>query len=422
MTRSILSLYSFDEDPDNIEGFELIKKGVSLISKMPAIMAYSLQTKTHYLDHDSLHIHFPKKEYSFAENILYLSRNDGKFTELEAKTLDMCLMVHADHGGGNNSAFVGTVVSSTLTDIYSMVAASMCSLKGPRHGGANMAVLDMMTEVEKEIGLNPTDLELNTIIQIMIAKDKFLMDEIPFEKFEKLGISKQDFLAMPKELADTVVNGRVTPLMNTRIHAENGKVIEMHMKLQLTRDDNGNVLLQTYPMRKQIDNAYNLTDRELKKVEEGNVIKKEVTEDGEKKVKFIQLDQETKSLISRNVATVKLANKLRDMEKINDIELGANQKQAAQEGKPLELNVGDQKVTVGVDLREPQGFKIVNGDMKEWERQMKIKYDEEHEGFMGYVQTDENRWEYRQVVERLSGKQNAEIKEKEDIKIGGLKL
>ena len=242
------------------------------------------------------------------------------------------------------------------------------------------------------------------------------MDEIPFEKFEKLGISKQDFLAMPKELADTVVNGRVTPLMNTRIHAENGKVIEMHMKLQLTRDDNGNVLLQTYPMRKQIDNAYNLTDRELKKVEEGNVIKKEVTEDGEKKVKFIQLDQETKSLISRNVATVKLANKLRDMEKINDIELGANQKQAAQEGKPLELNVGDQKVTVGVDLREPQGFKIVNGDMKEWE------YDEEHEGFMGYVQTDENRWEYRQVVERLSGKQNAEIKEKEDIKIGGLKL
>ena len=248
------------------------------------------------------------------------------------------------------------------------------------------------------------------------------MDEIPFEKFEKLGISKQDFLAMPKELADTVVNGRVTPLMNTRIHAENGKVIEMHMKLQLTRDDNGNVLLQTYPMRKQIDNAYNLTDRELKKVEEGNVIKKEVTEDGEKKVKFIQLDQEIKSLISRNVATVKLANKLRDMEKINDIELGANQKQAAQEGKPLELNVGDQKVTVGVDLREPQGFKIVNGDMKEWERQMKIKYDEEHEGFMGYVQTDENRWEYRQVVERLSDKQNAEIKEKEDIKIGGLKL
>jgi hypothetical protein len=254
----------------------------------------------------------------------------------------------------------------------------------------------------------------------MIAKDKFLMDEIPFEKFEKLGISKQDFLAMPKELADTVVNGRVTPLMNTRIHAENGKVIEMHMKLQLTRDDNGNVLLQTYPMRKQIDNAYNLTDRELKKVEEGNVIKKEVTEDGEKKVKFIQLDQETKSLISRNVATVKLANKLRDMEKINDIELGANQKQAAQEGKPLELNVGDQKVTVGVDLREPQGFKVVNGDMEECERQKKIKFDLENEGYMGYIQSDKNGWEYRHYVDEQTGV--TAFRNKSEKKSSGLKL
>ena len=173
MTRSILSLYSFDDDPDNIDGFELIKKGVSLIAKMPAIMAYSLQTKTHYLDHDSLHIHYPKKEYSIAENILYLSRNDGKFTELEAKTLDMCLMVHADHGGGNNSAFVGTVVSSTLTDIYSMVAASMCSLKGPRHGGANMAVLDMMSEVINEIGYDATDNDINRIIQKLLNKDFF---------------------------------------------------------------------------------------------------------------------------------------------------------------------------------------------------------------------------------------------------------
>ena len=249
------------------------------------------------------------------------------------------------------------------------------------------------------------------------------MDEIPFEKFEKLGISKHDFIVMPKELADTVLNGRVTPLMQAKIQADNGKVIEMYMKLQLTRDDDGKVLLQTYPMRKQIDNEFNLTNRELKKVEEGNVIKKEVTEDGEKKVKFIQLDQETKSLISRNIATVKLANKLRDMEKINDIELGSNQKQAAQEGKPIELNVGDQKVTVGVDLREPQGFKVVNGDMKEWERQMMIKYDDEHEGFMGYVQTDENRWEYQKIVDLQSGKRNSvTIEKKEEVKIGGMKM
>ena len=170
ISRCILSLYSFDEDPDNISGFELIKKGISLIAKMPAIVSYSLQTKTHYLDHDSLHIHYPKKEYSFAENLLYLSRNDGKFTDLEAKTLDMCLIVHADHGGGNNSAFVGTVVSSTLTDIYSMLSASMASLKGPRHGGANMAVLDMMKNVISDIGLDATDEQIVLVINKILDK------------------------------------------------------------------------------------------------------------------------------------------------------------------------------------------------------------------------------------------------------------
>lgn len=170
ISRCILSLYSFDENPDDISGFELIKKGISLIAKMPAIVSYSLQTKTHYLDHDSLHIHYPKKEYSLAENLLYLSRNDGKFTDLEAKTLDMCLIVHADHGGGNNSAFVGTVVSSTLTDIYSMLTASLASLKGPRHGGANMAVLDMMSNVINDIGLDASDDKIKEVINKILDK------------------------------------------------------------------------------------------------------------------------------------------------------------------------------------------------------------------------------------------------------------
>ena len=173
INRCILSLYSFDDDPDNLDPYELIKKSISIIAKMPSIISYSLQAKTHYLDNDSLHIHFPKKEYSFAENLLYMSRNDGKFTELEAKTLDMCLMVHADHGGGNNSAFVGTVVSSTLTDLYSMISASLASLKGPRHGGANMAVLDMMNEIHKEISYDATDEEIEKIINRILNKDFF---------------------------------------------------------------------------------------------------------------------------------------------------------------------------------------------------------------------------------------------------------
>lgn len=173
IARCILGLYSYDEDPDNLDGLELVKKAVSIIGKMPAIIAYSLQAKTHYLDRDSLHIHFPKKDYSFAENILYMSRNNGKFTELEAKTLDRCLMVHADHGGGNNSAFVGTCVASTLTDIYAMLTASLSSLKGPRHGGANMAVQDMMSIIIDDIGLDATDDEIKAVLNKILAKKYF---------------------------------------------------------------------------------------------------------------------------------------------------------------------------------------------------------------------------------------------------------
>ena len=118
-----------------------------------------------------------------------------------------------------------------------------------------------------------------------------------------------------------------------------------------------------------------------------------------------------------------IAEGFREVEKVKDIELGANQKQAVIEGKPVELAVGDQKVTVGVDLREPQGFRVVNGDMNEWERQMKIRYDLEHEGFMGYVMTDQNRWEYRKVAERLSDKEELEITlRKEEKRSPGLRL
>ena len=104
---------------------------------MPAIIAYSYQAKKHYIDGKSLFIHKPKKEYTMAQNILYMTRSDGKFTTLEAETLDLALIIHADHGGGNNSTFANIVISSTGTDIYSSMSGSLGSLKGPRHGGAN---------------------------------------------------------------------------------------------------------------------------------------------------------------------------------------------------------------------------------------------------------------------------------------------
>lgn len=257
----------------------------------------------------------------------------------------------------------------------------------------------------------------------MTNKKAFLEEEIPYDKLEKLGISRRAFLSMPKDLVDPIINGKVSPILKAHIKAKNGKTMEIPMKIQLSRDDDGSIKLLTYQRTKQIQNDFELTPRELERVKNGEVIRKELEEDGLRKMKFIQLDCETNALIPKSVARVRIAEKLRDMEKIKDIELGANQKQAAQEGKPIQLNVGDQPVTVGVDLREPQGFKVVNGDMEEWNRQKKIKYDLEHEGYMGYVQTDENRWEYQKFVDKQTNKESVQTTlKKEEKKSSGLKL
>ena len=257
----------------------------------------------------------------------------------------------------------------------------------------------------------------------MTNKKAFLEEEIPYDKLEKLGISRRAFLSMPKDLVDPIINGKVSPILKAHIKAKNGKTMEIPMKIQLSRDDDGSIKLLTYQRTKQIQNDFELTPRELERVKNGEVIRKELEENGIRKMKFIQLDCETNALIPKSVARVRIAEKLRDMEKIKDIELGANQKQAAQEGKPIQLNVGDQPVTVGVDLREPQGFKVVNGDMEEWNRQKKIKYDLEHEGYMGYVQTDENRWEYQKFVDKQTNKESVQTTlKKEEKKSSGLKL
>ena len=132
------------------------------------------------------------------------------------------------------------------------------------------------------------------------------------------------------------------------------------------------------------------------------MLRRPVDVDGEKTQQYLQLDPETKSIIHRRVTEVEIERKLKDMEKVNDIELGIRQKQQIREGKPVELNVGGEKVSVGIDLKEPQGFKIVKGDLREWERQQKLRYDDLHPEYMGLVMTDKNRWEYQKVVEHNS--------------------
>ena len=144
---AVLTLYNYDDDPDNIDVYQTLVKGVNLLAKLPSIACYAYQSKVHYYDRESLFIHYANPEYSIAENFLSLLRKDQKFTSKEANLLDTILMLHADHGGGNNSTFTNVVIASTGTDIYSTVCGGIGSLKGPRHGGANIKVAEMMDAV-----------------------------------------------------------------------------------------------------------------------------------------------------------------------------------------------------------------------------------------------------------------------------------
>lgn len=149
---AVLTLYNYDEDPDNTEVYETLVKGINLLAKLPSIACYAYQSKVHYYERDSLFIHYANPQYSIAENFLSLLRKDQKFSVREAGLLDTILMLHADHGGGNNSTFTNVVISSTGTDIYSTMSGSIGSLKGPRHGGANIKVAEMMDAVLEETG------------------------------------------------------------------------------------------------------------------------------------------------------------------------------------------------------------------------------------------------------------------------------
>lgn len=173
LQQSVLSLYDYDRNPDETDPYLVLLKGMNIMAKLPAILCYSYQSKMHFHYKDSLFIHYPRKDFSFAENILYMLREDRKFTEREANMLDILLMLHADHGGGNNSTFTSVVISSTNTDIYSAIVGSLGSLKGPRHGGANLRSVEMMETITKEIGYDATEEQIRDVISRIFAKDYY---------------------------------------------------------------------------------------------------------------------------------------------------------------------------------------------------------------------------------------------------------
>ncbi len=173
LARSVLASYTFDEAPDSLEVDNIVKQSMSLIAQFPVMAAYAYQAKNHYFDKKSLYIHAPDSSLSTAENILRLLRPNKKFSKLEAEILDLSLVIHAEHGGGNNSAFTMHVVSSSNTDTYSAISSAIGSLKGPLHGGANIKVRMMMEDAMSKIKNWDDPKEVQTYINKILQKKGF---------------------------------------------------------------------------------------------------------------------------------------------------------------------------------------------------------------------------------------------------------
>ena len=173
LARSVLVSYSFDDEPDSIDPKNLLRQSIELIARFPTMVAYGFQAKSHYYGGQSLYIHSPVPELSTAENILHMIRPDNKYTQSEAEILDLALVLHAEHGGGNNSTFAARVVSSTETDTYSAIAAAVGSLKGPKHGGANIKAMNMLIDIKEHVEDWADDDEVRNYLVKIMNKEAF---------------------------------------------------------------------------------------------------------------------------------------------------------------------------------------------------------------------------------------------------------
>jgi len=173
ISRSVLAIYSLDDKADDTSIENVLRQCLNMIACFPLIAIYGYQALTHYHGNNSLYIHSPLRGVGTAENILHLLRPDSKYTQLEARLLDLALVLHAEHGGGNNSSFVTHVVTSSGSDTYSAISAALGSLKGPRHGGANIKVVQMFEDMKRNIGDWNDDGEIESYLMKLLNGEAF---------------------------------------------------------------------------------------------------------------------------------------------------------------------------------------------------------------------------------------------------------
>lgn len=173
LARSVLASYSYDPNPDEITVQNVLRQSFELIARMPTMIAHAYQTKRHYFDGESLILHTPRDNMGTAENFLYMMRSNNEFTDTEAKLVDLALILHAEHGGGNNSTFTTHVVSSTGTDTYSAIAAAIGALKGSKHGGANAKVMAMIDYIKSNITDITDEKQIREQVIKLLKKEAF---------------------------------------------------------------------------------------------------------------------------------------------------------------------------------------------------------------------------------------------------------
>jgi citrate synthase len=173
LSRSVLTLYYYDSNPDDVSLSNVLRQCLNLIADFPMLSVYGYQAYNHYNKGKSLYIHNPSRSLSTAENILRMLRPDKKFTHFEAKVLDLALVLHMEHGGGNNSTFTTHVVTSSGTDTYSAIAAALGSLKGPKHGGANIKVVEMMRDLKKNVKDTKDPEQVEQYLRSLLHKEAF---------------------------------------------------------------------------------------------------------------------------------------------------------------------------------------------------------------------------------------------------------
>ncbi|MGP1584194.1 citrate synthase, partial [Peptostreptococcus stomatis] len=173
MTRSILTLSSYDDELNNLSLENVLRQCIMLISTFPMMAAYGYHAYNHYENDKSMYIHRPDKNLSLAENLLRMLRPNGEYSKLEARALDIALMLHMEHGGGNNSTFTTRVVTSSGSDTYSAIAAAMSSLKGKKHGGANLMVINMMDDIKAHVSDYYNEAEIEAYLRKILSKEAF---------------------------------------------------------------------------------------------------------------------------------------------------------------------------------------------------------------------------------------------------------